>query len=122
MTALNLCKFIEEKYDVRRKIEELKRDPYDEFLKSDIFPCDFVCIVDGQLTKMLYYNDEQDEISVRDLLSCTREELEKSSSPGLLKLYDAYVQNFTFEKVDVEDLLKIDELRSQLIKDKVQNS
>lgn len=109
--------FIEQKYDVRDRIADLKANPIKSFIDSDIFPCDYVAFENGEMIKMLYYADGRKDIAVLDLLSYRREDIVKANDQDLLELYDAYTSQFDFDSS--LDLSKLSEIREESIKRKM---
>lgn len=114
MSTMTFRKFIEEKYDVRQRIMDLKRNPIKSFIESDIFPCDFVDVENGEMIKMLYYANGSKEIAVLDLLAYRREDIEKTKDSDLLELYDSYTSQFDFDST--LDLSKLSAIRDESIK------
>jgi hypothetical protein len=103
--------FIETKYDVRERIADLKSNPLKSFIDSDIFPCDFVDVENGEMVKMLYYANGAKDIAVLDLLSYRREDLVRLKDQDLLDLYDTYTEQFDFD--DSMDLTKLSSIREE---------
>lgn len=95
------------------KIDILKGKADEEFLNSDIFPCDEIAIVDGERVKVLLFANGDRRISVIDLLSYTREELLRKNDKDLLELYDTYTSNFDFEKFDITNPVFLKNLRQK---------
>lgn len=114
LETMTFRKFIEEKYDIKDRVEQLKSDPIKDFINSDIFPYDFIDTENGELVKMLYYDEGKKEIAVLDLLAYTREDLIKVSNKDLLSLYDNYTEQFDFD--GTLDLDKLSKLREASIK------
>lgn len=104
--------YILTKYDVRDKIKQLKSNPIDTFMDSDIFPCDFVEMDGNRLVKMLYFADGQREIPVLDLLSYKREELVKINDKELLDFFDLYTSQFKFDSDSILSILHLSEIRN----------
>lgn len=114
--------FIETKYDVRERINQLRSNPIKDFIDSDIFPCDFVDIENGEMIKMLYYANGTKDIAVLDLLSYRREDLVKLNNKDLLELYDAYTADFEFDGSCLLDLSNLNNIREDSIKNKSRNN
>lgn len=110
--------FIETKYDIRERIALLTRNPIREFLESDIFPCDFVDVEGGEMIKKVYFPDGKRDIAVLDLLSYKREDIVKSGDTDLLALYDAYIENFEFDGLDLSDPINIAKIREESLRQK----
>lgn len=117
MSTLTFRRFIEEKYDVRDRIADLKSNPIKSFIDSDIFPCDYVDIENGEMIKMLYYAEGKKEIAVLDLLAYRREDIIKTNDQDLLDLYDAYTSQFDFDST--LDLSKLSAIREESIRRKM---
>lgn len=112
--------FIETKYDVRDRIADLKSNPIKSFIDSDIFPCDYVEIENGEMIKMLYYADSKKEIAVLDLLAYRREDIIKINDQDLLDLYDSYTSQFDFDST--MDLSRLSAIREESIKRKMSDN
>lgn len=107
--------FILIKYDIRERVKLLRSDPLKDFLASDIFPCDFVAVENGERIKMLYYADGGKEIAVLDLLSYKREDIIKLKDEDLVELYDTYTSQFEFDSESLTSLSKLTEMRTTLL-------
>lgn len=103
--------FIETKYDIRDRIKTLKSDPIKDFVDSDIFPCDFVGMEDGHMVKMLYYADGSKEISVFDLLSYNKSDIDKIGDKDLSDIYNTYTSLFDFEGDNILDMNNLSSVR-----------
>ena len=113
---MNLRDFLETKYDVREQIATLKSNPILDFINSDIFPFDFIDNQDGELVKMLYYADGKKTISVLNLLSYRREDLVRYKDMELLELYDIYTEDLHLEELDMENPIKLEDIRQESLK------
>lgn len=107
--------YIENRYDVRDRIEQQRGSAVLDFINSDIFPYDFITTDNGEMVKMLYYAEGDKEISVLDLLSYTEEDLDKMKGQEDLKeLYETYTSQFDFEgSIGLE---KIKEIREEAVR------
>lgn len=110
---MTLKEYIETKYDIREKVATLKRDPIKEFIDSDIFPFDFIENDNGDLVKMLYYDNGNRDIAVLDLLAYRREDLVRLGDKELLKLFDSYTSQFKFDNTYE---VSLDEIRKASLK------
>lgn len=116
---ITIKEFIEDNYDVRDRIRELKRDPIAELLSEDMFPYDFIGYdpIDKENIKMLYYDNCEKEIPVLELLSYVREDIVKMGDVELLKLYDVYISNFTSEGKDILSMDKLKLIREKYLEE-----
>lgn len=101
---MKIQEFIETKYGVGR-YKKLISDPYEMVMEQDDLPCDDIRLVDGRLQKVVFLNDE-DFITVLELLSYTKEEMGRSKDSDLRNVYFAYMENVTISPMDLESIMK----------------
>lgn len=94
--------YIETKYDVKETIKARTSDPIKAVLDNDDFEFDEIRMVDGELQKVVYINEEE-FITVFELL-CYSEKDIPNMSPELREVYTNYMQDITVEKWSLEAL------------------
>lgn len=80
------------------------KDPVQRVMEEDDLPCDDVRAVDGQLQKVVYLNTDE-YVSVLDLLSNTKEDIEKMPDCDYKSTWLAYMENVHVEDMTLEELV-----------------
>lgn len=100
---MTLEEFIKEIFPIEGLLPWNIMTPREIIEESDNFPYDDIRMVDGVLCKVLKLNDE-DVISVQELLSYSPEEISTTSDTELKELYESYMANVEVEEVDLENI------------------
>lgn len=103
---MKLREYINEYYPIRDKVLRKLKNPVQRVMEMDDLPCDEVRAVDGQLQKVIYINDEE-YVPVIDILSYTREDIEKMPSCDFKNAWLAYMENVCTEDVSLEELMSV---------------
>ena len=101
---MTIIQFIEERYPIKEKLKAIFSDPYALIENEDGLPYDVIAPDEfGHLTKMVYVNEDR-MISVMDLISFSREELD--SDIELQCVWDIYMSQVTMEEVNFADIMR----------------
>lgn len=71
--------------------------------ESDGLPYDDIRYVDGSLCKVVRLNDEE-FMAVHELLSYSKEDVDKCDDIDFKELYSAYMENVEIEEVNLENI------------------
>jgi len=75
-------------------------------MEADGLPCDAVKMVEGELQKVVYLNDDgSDFITVVELITYTKDEVEKMNDKELKEVYYAYMDNVHVEDVNIKEII-----------------
>lgn len=96
--------YIDRYYPIREKVMRKLKDPVQRVMEEDDLPCDDVRAVDGQLQKVVYLNTDE-YVSVLDLLSNTKEDIEKMPDCDYKCTWLAYMENVHVEDMTLEELV-----------------
>ncbi len=96
--------YIDRYYPIREKVMRKLKDPVQRVMEEDDLPCDDVRAVDGQLQKVVYLNTDE-YVSVLDLLSNTKEDIEKMPDCDYKSTWLAYMENVHVEDMTLEELV-----------------
>lgn len=102
---MDILEFIEKHYPIKHKLEILKADPFKRIANADDLPYDAIGPDEyGNITKLVEVEDDR-YISVFDLLSYERDELETSKDTALLNVYDIYMEQIDLKDVNIMDIM-----------------
>lgn len=96
--------FIEKEYDITPRLRAKYADPIKRIEEEDDLPFDEIKCIDGDYLKVVYINDDN-YITVIDLLSYRKEDVEKMEPSDFKDTYIAYMQNVTIEEGQLEFLM-----------------
>ena len=103
---MDILEFIEKHYPIKHKLEILKADPFKRIANADDLPYDAIGPDEyGNITKLVEVEDDR-YISVFDLLSYERDELETSRDTALLNVYDIYMEQIDLQDVNLMDIME----------------
>lgn len=103
---MKLREYIDKYYPIREKVMRKLKNPVQRVLEMDDLPCDDVRAVDGQLQKIIYVNDEE-YVSVVDILSYTKGDIDKMSDCDFKSAWLAYMENVHVEDISIEELMRV---------------
>lgn len=96
--------YIKKHYDVSARIRARIINPKEVIKNRDDLPYDDIKYVDGELQKIVYIDDD-DFISVAELISYTIDDISKIPNNDLKQLYDNYMSQINVEDVDLLSLI-----------------
>ena len=104
---MNFVEFIKNEYpEAIEKIKAYKSDPITRIMESDDLPYDDIRVVEGQLQKVVYLNDD-DVITVFDLLTYTKEDIESMKDNEELKAaYMGYMDLVDITDMTIDNIMK----------------
>ena len=103
---MKLREYIDQYYPIREKVMQRLKDPVQRVMEMDDLPCDDVRVVDGQLQKVIYINDEE-FVPIVDILSYTREDIDKMADCDFKSAWLVYMENVHVEDISIEELMKV---------------
>lgn len=101
---MTLYEYCTEYRPIHEKIALIKSDPIKRVLEMDSLPCDGVKMIDGQLQKVVEITSDS-YISVIDLLSYSKEDVDKMTDVDFKSVYYAYMDNIDLTDISVESLM-----------------
>lgn len=103
---MTFTEYIVTYYDARDRMFNKMKNPIQRVMEQDGLPCDAIKIVDNELQKVVYLNDDgSDFIPVVDLICYTKEEIERSTDNELKEVYSAYMDNVDVSVVDIQEII-----------------
>lgn len=96
--------YIKEYHPIKEQVYRKLKDPVSLILERDDLPCDEVRAVDGVLQKVVYISDEE-FVPVFDLLSYTKEDVEKLKDADFKKVWLAYMENVDVQDLDIDSII-----------------
>lgn len=103
---MTFVEYINTYYDARDRIYSKMKNPIQRVMEADGLPCDAVRVVDGELQKVVFLNDDGDDvIPVVELITYTKEEIEKINDSALKEVYYAYMDNVRIEDVNIKEII-----------------
>lgn len=100
---MNILTFIAEQYPIKDRVKDKLSDPYKRIAEMDDLPYDKIGPdEDGRITKLVEIDDVT-YISVAELISYSKEDIDKSDDDSLKSVWYAYMDN-----IDVMDLNFVD--------------
>lgn len=103
---MTFVEYINTYYDARDRIYSKMKNPIQRVMEADGLPCDAVRVVDGELQKVVFLNDDGDDvIPVVELITYTNEEIEKINDSALKEVYYAYMDNVRIEDVNIKEII-----------------
>lgn len=109
---MNLKQYIEERYPIKDKLEHLKKNPYARVRDADFLPYDDIIVVDGILQKVVKLKDDE-YITVMDLISYTKEDIDKMSECVLKTAWTTYMENVEITDVTEKEFDALQRLSRQ---------
>lgn len=98
--------YIEEMYPIKSKVEAIRKDPIREVLENDFLPYDDICVFEGELQKVVE-TSKGDIIPVLDLLSYSKEDVEKMNDPAFKEVWEGYMDCVNVEDFNIQNILNI---------------
>jgi len=103
---MTLLEYIRDYYDVTDKIRSRFKNPVQRILEADILPCDDVRAVEGELHKVAYIDDDEENfVTVLSLMSLQEADIEKLNDPGLTRVWKNYLEYIDTSSIEVQELL-----------------
>lgn len=103
---MNILEFIESQYPIRDRVAARLVDPYDRVANSDDLPYDVIGPDDtGHFTKLVEIEDNR-FISVVDLISYSRDDVEKMGDAALLLVWENYMSMIDLRDMNITDILE----------------
>lgn len=103
---MTIIDFIRDKYPIEDRIRSMQANPYQVVANEDGLPYDEIGPdEDGNITKLVIVNDDGRKVSVVDLITSTKEELERD--PELKNAYDIYMTQVEIEDVNLSDIKRM---------------
>lgn len=103
---MSFIEYIDTYYNARDRIYSKMKNPIQRVMEADGLPCDAVKMVDGELQKVVYLNDDgSDFITVVELITYTKDEVEKINDKELKEVYYAYMDNVHVEDVNIKEII-----------------
>ncbi|MCI9050354.1 MAG: hypothetical protein HFI05_00280 [Lachnospiraceae bacterium] len=103
---MTLKEYIKEYYPIKEKLQIIKSDPIKMIMEQDDLPYDSIVSVDGKLQKVVYISEE-DFIPVLEILSYSKEEVEKSKDIEFKEVWKTYMDNVEITDLNLENLMTI---------------
>lgn len=98
--------FIREQYPIRDKIAVRLSNPYDKVANNDDLPYDTIGTDEsGHVTKLVEVEEDR-FISVVDLISYTRKDVEQMNDPALLTVWENYMDQIDVQDINVADIFE----------------
>lgn len=111
-----ITEFIEKYYPITDKVSARISNPYKRVEEADDLPFDRIGPDEtGAITKLVDIDNDR-SISVMDLISYTKEDIDKMNDEPLKNCWEAYM-----EQVDIEDLNLIDIMESVRMYNKIKS-
>lgn len=103
---MTFVEYINTYYDARDRIYSKMKNPVQRVMEADGLPCDAVRVVDGELQKVVFLNDDgSDFVPVIELITYTKDEISKINDPMLKEVYEAYMDNVEVEDVNIKEII-----------------
>lgn len=96
--------YIKTKFPIDKIIDDIVSDPVTAVMENDDLPCDAICVIDGVLQKAIELSDGT-YMSVINLLSYTKEDVEKMTDEDFKKVYQSYMDNIEIESYTIESIM-----------------
>lgn len=92
-------------YPIKDIVEQIKQNPIQQVIDRDDLPYDSIKRVDDEFVKVVEYGDEGDFIPILELVSLTKEELERIDNQALTDVYNTYMSKVEILDVDLTTLI-----------------
>lgn len=103
---MDILEFIETQYPIRERVASRLTDPYDRVANSDDLPYDIIGPDDtGHFTKLIEVEDNR-FISVVDLISYSREDVERTGDTALYQVWVNYMSQIDLRDMNITDILE----------------
>lgn len=103
---MNIVGFIEEYYPIRDRVRAKLEDPYTRVATMDDLPYDVIGPDEsGHITKLVEIDDDR-SISVVDLISMTKEDVENEKDPALMNVWENYMSQIDLQDLNVIDIME----------------
>lgn len=104
--VMNIKQFCEEFYPIKEKVRQIVQDPYLLVKECDSLPYDAIQVVDGKLQKVVFLDDSQDNVvPVYDLLSYSKEDMEKESDSPFKDMYNIYMSQIDMKSISIQEIM-----------------
>lgn len=101
---MTLKEYIRDYHPIKEQVQRKLKSPITLILEQDSLPCDGVKPVDGTLQKIVYISDDE-YVPVLDLLSYTKEDIEKLGDEDFKSTWFAYMENVDSDDVDINSIM-----------------
>lgn len=103
---MDILEFITTQYPIRDKVMSKLSNPYDRVANNDDLPYDLIGRDEsGHVTKLVEV-EENRFISVVDLLSYSREDVDKLNDPALMNVWENYMASIDICDMNIVDILE----------------
>lgn len=103
---MTILEYIKEYHSIDEQVKRKLKDPVTLVMERDSLPCDDVLPVDGKLQKVVFYTAD-DYISVVDLLSYSKKDIDEQENVELRETWYAYMENVEQKVLDLEELMSV---------------
>lgn len=98
--------FVTSVYPIKELVRNVLSNPLVTVMKRDDLPYDDIRLVDGELQKVIFINDEEEFIPVLELLSYSEEDIRKLGDEQMRQVYEAYMENVDVEDMELANLIE----------------
>lgn len=103
---MDILEFIETQYPIKDKVRAKLEDPYKRIENMDDLPCDKIGPDEyGNITKLVEVDDNR-YISVIELISLTKDEVDKSDDLPLKTVWEAYMSQIDLQDLNIMDIME----------------
>lgn len=114
---MGILDFIEQQYPIKDIVSVRLSDPVKAVMEQDSLPYDKIALDEnGNFTKMVEITEERC-IPVVELISYTKEEIDKTNDDNLRDAYNAYMSLIDVQDIEIADIIasarKYDNIRKK---------
>lgn len=103
---MNILQFIHQYYPIEERIKDKLADPYKRIEQMDDLPYDKIGPDEyGNITKLVEV-DEVTDIPVIDLISISKEEIDRSDNEALREVWYAYMDQVDITDVNIVEIME----------------